>query len=849
MFDSLEGTGPQVSSSEAGGNRAGGLGTEAAQSCQGVEGMSVGAQDVTEEGQMFLVPPGDAMAVFKENLGGGGSVGSAARGCVQLDSACNRLEGGEEGEAESAFHTRDVGDREVGSGGGGMAGVSSGDPFEERLAMLTISSHAGLHPYWAEHLRALLKPEARAMLEDLVPDNPLGYCPAASRRAGKANGSGACTTATVAKGSLLEYVLQQKELHPTKVLLIRVGEFYETYGVDAIMMMQHAGLNRMGNQVRAGCPRRNIQQTLDGLTGAGLTVAIFEEVTDVDAQRGPSKKGGIKGRVLAQVASPGRPNYLYEACLRTDDVGFRESKPYVGVAKASNGFTLCQIFVEEREVHVSERLTEEAVKAALEGAGAVEPVFEQDTGLLFLPDHTVSLKGLGVHDFPRQVLLRVAESLELDTEADLRQFQTVTRNQEGRPRPVYHSTATQIGLLPNPNVPDLVSTLLPPGYPAHSHRFLRRWLLTPPSYALADCAHQVCAELSRTKVSLPKLHPVPVGKAKTMLLAKQCNVPLFREISMCMAGMLAMLGESGITHSPSTRDSHPPPTLTTTPDTSVPAPIPPTSGNPPLGGTRAWTRARAGPGPGAGAGVGEEDGIGFEADPDDPDAILFGLGPEGSSGHLDAQTTEASSLLLDVAYSDPTLGRMGGEEAPLRGRALSAGATSAGEGEEVGEGQESAPGLLGPGSGTVMADNDNPYAPLVPHLLELVGDQSGIPADEVHLRERAQSVIAEINAVVAGEECCYDEVTSDTRGLVPESFFERNEGSFRGSISLGHEAITEPYAKLEESAAALCQAVFEDFPNAAQDLTYDLHNNSVFLKKRPPAAAKPIKAGAGESGK
>lgn len=56
-----------------------------------------------------------------------------------------------------------------------------------------------------------------------------------------------------------------------------MGEFYETYGVDAVMMMQHAGLNKMGQEIRAGCPRRNVQQTIDGLTGAGLTVAVYEE--------------------------------------------------------------------------------------------------------------------------------------------------------------------------------------------------------------------------------------------------------------------------------------------------------------------------------------------------------------------------------------------------------------------------------------------------------------------------------------------------------------------------------------------------------------------------------------------
>ena len=33
----------------------------------------------------------------------------------------------------------------------------------------------------------------------------------------------------------------------------------------------------MGDKVRAGCPWRNLQQTLDGLTRNGLTVAVYEE--------------------------------------------------------------------------------------------------------------------------------------------------------------------------------------------------------------------------------------------------------------------------------------------------------------------------------------------------------------------------------------------------------------------------------------------------------------------------------------------------------------------------------------------------------------------------------------------
>ncbi|CAN0061284.1 unnamed protein product, partial [Sphacelaria rigidula] len=46
-----------------------------------------------------------------------------------------------------------------------------------------------------------------------------------------------------------------------------------------------------------------------------------------------------------KVLSPGSPNYLYEGCLRTDDISFRESKPYVGVMRDSSGYLLCQVCV------------------------------------------------------------------------------------------------------------------------------------------------------------------------------------------------------------------------------------------------------------------------------------------------------------------------------------------------------------------------------------------------------------------------------------------------------------------------------------------------------------------------
>lgn len=67
---------------------------------------------------------------------------------------------------------------------------------------------------------------------------------------------------------------------------LQVGEFYETMGTDAVVLMQWAGLNPMGagNPPRAGCPAANIRRTLQCLVQeANLCVVSIECPTSVIA--------------------------------------------------------------------------------------------------------------------------------------------------------------------------------------------------------------------------------------------------------------------------------------------------------------------------------------------------------------------------------------------------------------------------------------------------------------------------------------------------------------------------------------------------------------------------------------
>jgi len=55
--------------------------------------------------------------------------------------------------------------------------------------------------------------------------------------------------------------------------------------------------------------------------------------------------------MVIQVVSPGSPTYLYDVCLRADDVDVRASRPYAAVGKTSSGYTLALAQVIHGSLH------------------------------------------------------------------------------------------------------------------------------------------------------------------------------------------------------------------------------------------------------------------------------------------------------------------------------------------------------------------------------------------------------------------------------------------------------------------------------------------------------------------
>ena len=110
-----------------------------------------------------------------------------------------------------------------------------------------------------------------------------------------------------------------KAVHPDAILLVRVGDFYETFGDDAIKASSILGItltkraNGAASSVElAGFPHHAIDAYLPKLVRTGERVAICEQLEDPKLVKGLVKRGVIElvtpGVVLGDNILPNKEN-------------------------------------------------------------------------------------------------------------------------------------------------------------------------------------------------------------------------------------------------------------------------------------------------------------------------------------------------------------------------------------------------------------------------------------------------------------------------------------------------------------------------------------------------------------
>lgn len=294
-----------------------------------------------------------------------------------------------------------------------------------------------------------------------------------------------------------------KAKYPEAMLLFRVGDFYETYGEDAIKSANILGivLTRRSNGAAAGAemagfPHHALDTYLPKLVRAGLKVAVCEQLEDPKAAKGLVKRGVVElvtpgvtynDNVLQQKEN----NFLASVHLEKNESGIAFLDVSTGefyLTQGNNEYIdkLLQSF-NPSEVLCQRNKRRDFIDAFGDKYFLTvfdDWVFTDDYANDILTRHfnTTSLKGFGVDDFPKGVVAAGAAIHYLhETQHDKIDYITsLSRIDEGQFVWLDKFTIRNLELLntPNPNAKTLIDVVDKTVSPMGS-RLLRRWISLP----------------------------------------------------------------------------------------------------------------------------------------------------------------------------------------------------------------------------------------------------------------------------------------------------------------------------------------------------------------------------------
>ena len=311
------------------------------------------------------------------------------------------------------------------------------------------------------------------------------------------------TKQAVSETPLMKQYYAIKAKYPDALLLFRVGDFYETFGEDAIRASSVLGIvltrraNGSGTYIElAGFPHHSLDTYLPKLVRAGMRVAICDQLED------PKLTKKIVKRGVTELISPGvsyndkildhkKNNFL--ASIYTDgkiygvafiDISTGEFLVAEGslsyVEKLLQNFNPCEIiFSKSKKKEFSELFAQRFYNFAID-----EWIFQEDYSRETLLKHfgTASLKGFGIENMNAAT---IAAGAALYYVSDTRQEQLkhingISRIDEDKYVWLDKFTIRNLELISSSNekgvslVEVIDQTITPMG-----GRLLKRWLLLP----------------------------------------------------------------------------------------------------------------------------------------------------------------------------------------------------------------------------------------------------------------------------------------------------------------------------------------------------------------------------------
>lgn len=293
-----------------------------------------------------------------------------------------------------------------------------------------------------------------------------------------------------------------KAKHPGTILLFRVGDFYETFGEDAVKASQILGIvqthrNNGGEKTElAGFPHHSLDTYLPKLVRAGQRVAVVDQLEDPKQAKGIVKRGvtelvtpgvAISDKILKQNES----NYLCAVFFQGKELGaaFLELSTgeffcYQGslgqVEKLINTLQPAEVLVARKDIRAFRlEIGEKFYLSRLE-----DWVFSIDYAEEKLLTHfgTASLKGFGLESEPVAVTPAgaILHYLSENHQNDLGHISVLRRFDDSEFVWLDQFTIRNLELV-RPNHPDgtALIDILDKTQTSMGARLLRRWVLFP----------------------------------------------------------------------------------------------------------------------------------------------------------------------------------------------------------------------------------------------------------------------------------------------------------------------------------------------------------------------------------
>lgn len=293
-----------------------------------------------------------------------------------------------------------------------------------------------------------------------------------------------------------------KQKYPDAILLFRVGDFYETFGEDAIIASQVLGItltkrnngSAASNEL-AGFPHHALDAYLHKLVKAGYRVAICDQLED------PKQAKGIVKRGVTEMVTPGiaTNDKLLENNSNNFLAGLHFTETHIGAAflDISTG----EFFVAEGNLEYIDKLLQTLKPAEIVFQRSYQKYFKEvfggrfytytleswifdeafTTELLLKHFQTHSLKGFGIENMHLAIVAAgtVLHYLKETEHPNLQHVVAVQRIEREDYLWMDKFTIRNLELLPGNNESNYLLKVLDNTVSPMGARLLKRWLLLP----------------------------------------------------------------------------------------------------------------------------------------------------------------------------------------------------------------------------------------------------------------------------------------------------------------------------------------------------------------------------------